>query len=79
METNDTPNPVDQNNLPRALVSGIVLAAVGIGLFIAIWVVLGNIGVDQFPRLILSLCVPPALMAGILGAYILLARPTPKE
>jgi hypothetical protein len=79
MTTNGAPNPLNQKNLSRAAVAGLVLSILGIGLFIGLWIGLGNAGMDQFPRLILSMCVPPALMAGILGAYILLARPKSKE
>lgn len=59
-----------------ALIAGAGLAVLGIVLFILIWVVLGNMEVAQFPRLILSVCVPPALMALLLGGYVLLVRPS---
>jgi len=76
---NGTPNPVNPRNLSRAGIAGLVLGILGIVLFIVLWIVLGNAGVDQLPRLLLSLCLPPAFMAGILGAYILIAHPTPPK
>jgi hypothetical protein len=58
--------------------AGAGLAVVGIALFVGLWVILGNMEVAEFPRLILSLCIPPAIMALLLGGYILLVRPSDK-
>lgn len=67
-------------NLSQAGIAGIVLAVVGILLFIGIYFGLQSLGVGDFPRLMLALCAPPALMAVVIGAYLLLtARQTPDE
>lgn len=47
----------------------------GIGLFVLLWVVLGSLEVGQIARLLLSLCIPPAVIAAIVGAYFLLVQP----
>lgn len=60
----------------RAVIVGLGLAVSAVVLFGALWVLLGNAGVDQFPRLMLSICVPPALMAALIGGFFLLVRPS---
>ncbi len=69
---NQTPNPLNNGRLTRAAIAGVGLAALGIVLFVALWVLLGNAGMAQFPRLMVSLCVPPAIIALIIGVYFLL-------
>ncbi|MEQ8675380.1 MAG: hypothetical protein RLP44_10775 [Aggregatilineales bacterium] len=67
-----SPNPnFDGKSVSRIGLSGAVLGIVAIGLFVGLWVILGNANVDDFPRLIISVCVPPALMTAFLGVYIL--------
>jgi lipopolysaccharide export LptBFGC system permease protein LptF len=68
----NTPEPLNSAKLSRGLIAGAVLAVVGIGLFIALWVILGSMGVSNAARLLVSLCIPPAIIALILGGYILL-------
>ncbi len=68
----NTPGPLNQTNLSRGLIVGAVLAALGIGLFIGLWIVLGSMGVGNAARLLVSLCIPPAVIALIMGGYILL-------
>lgn len=70
-----TPNPLNAKNLSRATIVGVSLAVGGIVLFLVLWAVLGSAGVDQVARLLLSLCIPPALMAALVGAYFLYAQP----
>jgi hypothetical protein len=65
---------MDGKTLSKAGIAGVVLAVVGIILFLVLWFGLGQIGIQQFPRLILALCVPPALMAALVGVYMLVAR-----
>jgi hypothetical protein len=72
---NQTPNPLNKNNLSRATFIAIGLAVGGIVLFFILWSVLGSTGMDAFARLILSLCIPPALMAALVGGYFLLVQP----
>lgn len=67
--------PFDKNVLTRAGIAGLVLAGLGVGLFILVWIVLGEAGVADFPRLFASLCVPPAVIAAIVGGYMLVVRP----
>ncbi len=71
----ETPNPLNTQRLTRASIAGVILAVAGVIAFVILWIVLGNAGVDQFPRLIVSLCVPPALIAMLVGGYFLLIQP----
>lgn len=68
------PNPLN-DRLKKALIAGTLLSAIAIALFLILWVLLGSAGVEQTVRLLMSLCLPPAIIAAILGVYILLARP----
>jgi hypothetical protein len=74
-----SPSPLNRSSLTRALMAGAALAVLGIALFAGLWVVLGSQGVDQTARLLLSLCIPPAIIAALLGAYFLLAQPGRKD
>lgn len=68
-------NPMNKRTITRAGIVGALLAVLGIGLFMGIWIILGNFGVADFPRLISALCIPPGIIAAIMGIYILIARP----
>jgi|GEM_PF-1226004 len=70
------PNPLGPAALRRMLIVGAVLAVGGVGLFVALWVLLGQANVESFPRLILSMCVPPAVIALIVGGLFLFGRRT---
>jgi hypothetical protein len=61
--------------LSKAAIAGAVLAVLAIILFGVLWVVLGNAGLSQTPRLFAALCIPPGVIAAIIGVYILVARP----
>lgn len=74
-----SPEPINRRSLSRALIAGAALAVLGIALFIALWTILGSQGADQAARLLLSLCIPPAVIAALLGAYFLLAQPGRKD
>ncbi|MFN8528088.1 MAG: hypothetical protein U0670_05715 [Anaerolineae bacterium] len=63
----------ERRRLTRALLIGVGLSMVGIILFIVIYMALSQ--AQSAPRLFVSLCVPPAIIALILGVYILVARP----
>ena len=69
------PPPLNGRNLTRAGIVGAVLAALAIVLFIVLWLVLGTFKLDAMPRLFASLCIPPAILAGIMGVYILTRKP----
>ncbi len=73
--TPNTPNPVNRRALSRASIFGAILGVAAIILFVVFWVVLGEMGLTQFARLFLALCVPPAIIAAIVGGYVLIARP----
>jgi hypothetical protein len=70
-------NPLNKRGLTRASIAGVVLALGGIVLFIVLWLVLRSL--DQFPRLIIAVCVPPALIALGIGVYFLLIQPGGKR
>lgn len=67
----DSPNPLNKNTLSRASVFGVALGAGAIVLFLILWVVLDGTGMATFQRLLLSMCVPPALIAALVGGYFL--------
>jgi drug/metabolite transporter (DMT)-like permease len=71
----ETPNPGNSSQIKRAAIIGAVLAAGGVVLFALLWVLLGRFDLDNFPRLILSMCVPPALIALAVGIYFLSSQP----
>jgi len=68
-------SPLNKENVSKASTLGIGLGVGAIVLFVVLWVTLGSLGVEQIPRLLISLCLPPALIAGALGGYMLLIRP----
>ncbi len=71
----NSPSPLNGRNLTRAGIAGAALALLGIILFIVLWVVLGSFKLDAMPRLFASLCIPPAIIAAIMGIYILVRKP----
>lgn len=73
--TPNTPNPVNRKALSRAGVFGAVLGVAAIILFVVFWIVFGQMGLTQFARLFLALCLPPAIIAALVGGYVLIARP----
>lgn len=73
------PSPLNRRNLSRATGVAVALSTGGVILFLVLWVTLGNAGVDAFARLIVSMCVPPGLIAALVGGYFLIARPGSKN
>jgi hypothetical protein len=69
----NSPNPFE-TNLSRPLIIGGVMAAGGIVLFLIIYAALASAGVDALARVVLALCVPPAIMALVMGGYFLWGR-----
>ncbi len=72
------PSPLNGRNLSRATGVAILLSAGGVILFLLLWVLLGNAGTDPLARLIVSMCVPPGIIAALVGGYFLLVRPGSK-
>jgi hypothetical protein len=79
MTQSPSPSPVNKQNLSKASVAGIAMAIGGIILFVLLYAALGNAGVDALTRMLVALCVPPALMAALVGGYFLLTRPAAKK
>jgi hypothetical protein len=63
---------IDRKRLNRALIAGGVLAAIGIVLFLVLYSTLNEM--DFTPRLFIALCIPPALIALIMGIVTLFVR-----
>lgn len=70
-DMSQSPNPVDRTAIIRAQRLVLVLVVGAIALFLVLWVLLGESGMNDFARLIISLCVPPGLITAILGGYFL--------
>ncbi|MCC6612636.1 MAG: hypothetical protein IT320_04100 [Anaerolineae bacterium] len=66
--------PEMKRGLLRAQIAVAVLAVLAVGGFIGLWNVLGGAGFEDFPRLILSMCLPPAFIAILVGIYVLVFR-----
>lgn len=75
---NNTSGPVRQI-LSKASVVGVGLSIFAILLFMVLWFVLGELGLSAISRMIAALCIPPAVIAGMIGAYILWIRPATKK
>jgi hypothetical protein len=70
-----TPNPVNRRTMGRATAIGIALAAAGIALFVIVWLMLEGLSLSRVPRLFIAICLPPAVIAGLIGLYVLLVKP----
>ena len=70
----NSPNPIHRA-LSRASIIGAVLGIAAIILFVILWVVLSGTSLSLIARILLSLCIPPALLAALMGAYLLVIRP----
>jgi hypothetical protein len=66
--------PELKRGLLRAQLAVTLLVVFAIGAFIGLWNALGSAGFEDFPRLILSLCLPPAAIAILVGIYVLIFR-----
>ncbi len=60
--------------MTNAVVAGGVLAALAIGMFIVLYVILGSTGLDDAHRLFVSMCAPPVVLALLVGGYALTKR-----
>ncbi len=70
-----SPDPLNKKTLTRASMAGVGLAIFGIVLFGILWVALAQTGLQPLARLIAALCIPPAVIAAILGVYVLTRKP----
>ena len=77
-DTPTPPNPVNPEALKRASIIGAILGVFGIISFVVIWVLLGQTGTGQVPRILLSLCIPPAMIGLIMLAYLFYLRSRPR-
>jgi len=66
-----SPNPLNRNAIIRAQRLVFVLSVGAIVLFLLLWMLLAESGMNNFARLLISLCVPPGLIAAVLGGYFL--------
>lgn len=66
------PEPLEKQ-LPRVAMLGAVVGIAGILLFVVLWMVLE--GQPNTVRLFVSLCLPPGIMALLVGGYMLVSRP----
>ncbi|MDX2160072.1 MAG: hypothetical protein SF162_01980 [bacterium] len=65
--------PTGRQRLTRGLLLGGILAVVGVLLFILLWNTLNSL--ENAPRLFIAMCIPPAVIALVMGVYLLVARP----
>lgn len=63
---------LNSKQISRTVLGGLIVAAVAIGLFLLLWSALS--GLDSFVRLFLSVCIPPAVMAAIVGIFFIATR-----
>ncbi len=70
----NSPNPVSRRALSRGVIIGAVMGGAAIILFVLLWIVLGGVGLSNIARILLSLCIPPAILAALMGIYILVWR-----
>ncbi|MCB9452639.1 MAG: hypothetical protein H6672_14470 [Anaerolineaceae bacterium] len=68
----ESPKPLNSRNLSRATLIATGMGIVGIILFVLLWVLLSQTNLDAIARLMIAFCIPPALMAGGVGVYMLL-------
>lgn len=61
---------MNNNRLMRALVIGAVMAVGAVGLFLFLYLVV-LAGADNSTKLMASLCVPPLVLALMVGGYFL--------
>jgi hypothetical protein len=66
---------LDSKLITRMVIAGGLVGVIGIALFFGLWVVLGAIPTTPFVRVVLSVCLPPIILATIFGMYYLVVRP----
>lgn len=73
----NSPEPSVGQRVIRAQVAVGLIALAVIGLFVGIWIGLGELGIDDAPRLFAAFCIPPILLA--LGASIAYLHRQPRS
>lgn len=63
---------METKNIAWALVGGLVLAALGVGLFFVLFTALAE--AEPATRLFASMCIPPIIMGVIVLGFLLLRR-----
>jgi uncharacterized RDD family membrane protein YckC len=66
---------LDRKLITRMVIAGALVGVVGIALFLGLWVLLGTIVESSFARVVLSICLPPIILATVFGMYYLVVRP----
>jgi hypothetical protein len=69
--------PASPQNILRMLVIGVLLAFAGIGLFLVLLFALPMLGLGDFERIVVAVCLPPVLLGTLLGAVVLAMRRAP--
>ena len=70
----NAPGPLNKQSLSKATIAGSIMAVGGIILFLILYAALTKAGADPVQRVVVALCVPPGLMALLVGGYFLLGR-----
>ena len=65
---------MESKRLVNASIVGGLLATLGVGLFLLLYVGLGAANVQGAPRLFGALCTPPVVIGGVIGLYAVLRR-----
>jgi hypothetical protein len=70
----NTPSPLNKRSITRASIIGSVMAVGGIILFLILYAAMTSAGADPVQRVVVALCVPPMLMALLMGGYFFFGR-----
>ena len=65
---------MEPKRLVNASIVGGLLAILGVGLFLLLYVGLGAANVQGAPRLFGALCTPPVVIGVVIGLYALIRR-----
>lgn len=72
VSNNSDGNNMETKNIAWALVAGLALAAIGVGLFFVLFTALE--ATEPAIRLFTSMCIPPVVMGIIVLGFLLLRR-----
>lgn len=68
----EAPGPLKKRGLSRAAVLGFGIVVSAVVLFLIFWIGLSNTDMAPFPRVLISVCIPPAVIAALIGIYMLI-------